>query len=453
MNDWFEYIEFHLRSQPERPALVMENRVATYGMLKTGMERCARRIAQLNLEREQPVAIAYRDPIRHFTLCLALHRVGIPSLSLAQGQTGIHSLKLGTVLADADSKIIFPARVSSRSPTNGLKADVPGGAALPQGFIDNRQVCRFSLTSGTTGEPKLVANTIENIGRRLQMFFSAHWNVVLNLPGLSTNFGFNPSLGALAGGRTLCFANSPFQAARMIELFAVDFVNAATEQMVALTRVARKSNARLGTLRTVHVGGSVPTRAMLEAAAIHVCRDIQNRYAMTELGNMARASAQEILQKPGLAGHIEPGVEIGIFDQKGNRCPDGKPGHVRARYFTGDQVWVEVGDIGWIAPDATNCTSSGAAPTAQSVHKFRRRWRSSTCCGWNGTWPTPARCWSKAAQPAPNRIFGPARSITRTPAPKSSRRSRGRVASTASSSWSSSKPSRARPTAKSIARS
>jgi long-chain acyl-CoA synthetase len=384
MNKWFEFIEFHMRSQPERPALVTENRVATYGMLKAGMERCARRLAQLDLRRAEPVAISHQDPIRHFTLCLALHRIGIPSLSLAHGQADVAAVHFGAVLGDADAgkNNSHGARLVEAT-DEWFATDRPDDAALPQGFKDPGQVCRLSLTSGTTGEPKLIALTIENIGRRLHMYFSAHWKVALILPGMSTTFGFVPSLAVLAGGRTLCFAQSPFQAARMIELFAVEFINAATEQLVALTRVAAKSNARLESLRTVHVGGSVPTRAMLEAAAIHVCRDIQNRYAMTELGSLARASAQEILRKPALAGQIEPGIEIGIFDDKGNRCPDGKPGHVKARYDDGDKDWVNVGDIGWIGAEnelyivgrsADGAISTQISPTYEIEHLARLEW-------------------------------------------------------------------------------
>ncbi len=384
MNEWFEFVEFHMRAQPERPALVMENRVATYGMLKTGMERCARRIAQLNLRRDEPVAISYQDPIRHFTLCLALHRIGIPSFSLAQGQADVASVQFGAVLGDTGvGKNNFHGARFVVVSDEWFATDRSDGAALPQGFKDPSQVCRLSLTSGTTGEPKLIALTVENLGRRLHMYFSAHWKVVLNLPGMSTTFGFVPSLAALAGGRTLCFAQSPFQAARMIELFAVDFINAATEQLVALTRVAAKSNARLESLRTVHVGGSVATRAMLEAAALHVCRDIQNRYAMTELGCLARASAQEVLRKPALAGQIEPGIEIGIFDGAGNRCPDGKPGHVKARYDEGNKAWVEVGDIGWIGAEnelyivgrsADGAITTQISPTYEIEHLLRLEW-------------------------------------------------------------------------------
>jgi acyl-coenzyme A synthetase/AMP-(fatty) acid ligase len=168
----------------------------------------------------------------------------------------------------------------------------------------------------------------------------------------------------------------------MIELFSVDFVNAATEQLVALTRVARKNKIRFGTLRLVQVGGSMPTRAMLEAATTHVCRDIVNRYAGTELGSMARDSAQEILQQPGLAGHIEPGVEIGIFDNKGNRCADGKSGHVKARY-EGDEDWIDIGDFGWIAPEnklfivgrsADGAIGSEISPVHEIEHLVRLEW-------------------------------------------------------------------------------
>jgi acyl-coenzyme A synthetase/AMP-(fatty) acid ligase len=384
MNDWFALIESHMRAQPEKPALVMENRIATYGMLQAGIERCARRIAGLNLAREVPIGVLHQDSIRHLILCLALHRIGVPSLSLAYSHASIKALKLNAVLGDAGAKNVnFPGARFVEVTDEWFAIDAPDDeAVLPQGFTDKDQVCRLSLTSGTTGQPKLVSLTIENIGRRMQMYMSADWTVLLNLPGLATTFGFIPSCAALAAGRTLCFAQSPYQAARMIDLFSVDFVNAATEQLLALTRVARKSKAQFKTLRIVHVGGSMPTQAMLEAATLHVCRDIQNRYAGTELGSMARAGAQEILHNPGLAGRIEPGVEIGIFDDAGNRCTDGKSGHVKARY-QGDTNWIDVGDIGWIAPeqklfiagrDADGVSSKQISPVHEIEHLVRLEW-------------------------------------------------------------------------------
>jgi len=37
MNNWIDHIFFHLRTQPERPAIVMEERVVTYAMLRSGL--------------------------------------------------------------------------------------------------------------------------------------------------------------------------------------------------------------------------------------------------------------------------------------------------------------------------------------------------------------------------------------------------------------------------------
>jgi acyl-coenzyme A synthetase/AMP-(fatty) acid ligase len=384
MNHWFDFIVFHMRAQPEKPALVMENRVVTYGMLKTGMERCARRIAGLNLVRQDPVTVLYADPIRHLTLCLALYRIGIPSLSLEYAHIRVKLPKIGTVIVDAEAKKLgFPGERLIEATDEWFAADLPNGSAFSDGFASRHQVCRIHLTSGSTGEPKLVALTIENIGRRLQMFFSTRWNVALNLPGFSTSLGFIPICGVLTAGQTLCFAQSSFQALRMIDLFAVDFLNAATEQLVALTRVARKSNAHLKTLRTVHVSGSMATRALLEAAVIHVCHNILCRYGNTEMGNLARTNAQEVIDRPNLVGHIEPGVEIGIFDENGKRCPDDNPGYVRARYDEPGADWRDTGDIGWLAPEnrlfIAGRSADGAAgrdisPMHEIEHLLRLEW-------------------------------------------------------------------------------
>jgi hypothetical protein len=147
------------------------------------------------------------------------------------------------------------------------------------------------------------------------------------MPGLSSNWGFTTACAVLATGRTLCFAESPLQAIRMIELFAIDFVMASTEQLLVLTRVARKSGAHLQSLRTIWIGGTVPSRALLEAAMIYLCRNILCRYAASEIGLMAQATAAEVLASPGLVGHIVPGVDIALFDAHWRPMPTKRTRH------------------------------------------------------------------------------------------------------------------------------
>src|SRR5271166_5317784 len=107
MDHWFGHILFNVRMQPEASAILMEDRVVTYGMLGAAIESCAHRILAHDFARDGLVAVCIQNPIRHFTLCLALYRIGIRSMSLEHGQSGIASLTFSAVLGDSAAKLIF----------------------------------------------------------------------------------------------------------------------------------------------------------------------------------------------------------------------------------------------------------------------------------------------------------------------------------------------------------
>ncbi len=358
MKSWFDHVIFHTRTQPETPAMVMEDRVVTYGMLSIGIERCARRIVDLGIG-DGLVAVMITNQIRHLTLCLSLFRIGIRSISITKNQPGIEQLKLAAVLCDGEARGLFGSGNRVIEITDEwFGMDGPAATVLPQSFSDRTQLCRVSLTSGATGMPKIINHTAADVGRRISKLTEFRWTFALSLPGLTSNWGFTTACAVLATGQALCFIQSPFQAVRMIELYSIDFVMTSTEQLLALARVARKSGAHLRSLRTVWVAGGVATRALLEAAMIYVCKNTLCGYAASETGMMAQATATEVLSNPGLAGHVVPGVEAGIFDAKGERRPVGQVGFIRIRPdddvdrpLSGERPWIDVGDIGWIAPD------------------------------------------------------------------------------------------------------
>jgi len=92
---------------------------------------------------------------------------------------------------------------------------------------------------------------------------------------------------------------------------------------------------------------------------IYVCKDIFCRYGASETGLMARASAREVLSRPGFAGHVLPGVEVIVIGRDGKRCKPGDIGLIRSRRDPrwqdaekpGHEAWVELGDVGLINAD------------------------------------------------------------------------------------------------------
>ncbi len=366
MKTWFERILFHTYAQPETPAIVMEDRVVTYAMLRGGIERCAHRLDDLDLDRRGPIAVIVKSPLRHLVLCYALHRIGVPSISLARTQSGISDLSFPAILDDAAGTPTPPSWGRRIEVTDAWFAeDIGAGRELPPGFADSSAICRVSLTSGSTGVPKSVQHSVASIGRRVSekivgQIDSSH-RAVLCLPGLSANFGYTTACATLAAGRTLCFAESFAQAVRMIELFAIDFVMASTEQLLFLTRTVRRSDAKVQSLRTVWFSGSIATRLLLETAATHLCKELYCRYGATEAGLVAQASAREMIDKPGLAGLVVPEAEVAIVDSAGRRCPTGQIGVIKVRHGMepadrsdtpqAADGWVDLGDLGWLDAD------------------------------------------------------------------------------------------------------
>jgi len=338
--------------------MVMEDRVVTYSMLKVGIERCARRIAALHIDRRATVAVLIKNPIRHVTISLALLRLSLLSISLEHGQAGIVDLKFGAVLGDKDAvPLINRGNPFFEVDDEWFELDPPTDSLPLMAFSDPTQVCRLSLTSGSTGAPKFIEHTIaEFSARMIRQHIDLNWTRLLCLPGLSSNWGFSTSCAALASGRTVCFAQSQFQAVRMIELFGVDLITASMEQVLALARVAYVTGAQLDSLRTIWLGGGVPTRALLEGTMKYLCNNILCRYAASETGVLADATAREVMTSPGLVGRILPGIKLGIFDQAGQECPIEKVGVVKVRADSIDpslspgqsERWIDLGDIGWI---------------------------------------------------------------------------------------------------------
>ncbi|MGC1780629.1 MAG: class I adenylate-forming enzyme family protein [Xanthobacteraceae bacterium] len=358
MNDWFDHILFNTRVQPETSAILMEDRGVTYGMLGSAIESCAHRIAALDFAKDGLVAVCIGNPIRHLTISLALFRIGIRAISLDRTHQGIPGLNVALVLGDAEAKPVFSAGnrfVEVADDWFALDGPVAAGT-LPAAFAGDRTVCRWALTSGSTGEPKILPNTVGyiglHVGSDIGMF---NCDLVLSMPGLTSVFGFTIAFAVLASRKTLCLAASPFQAIRIIELFSIDFVLTSMDQLIALTRAARKSDAQLRSLRTVASGGGIPTRAMLEAAAIHLCKNVRCRYGTSEVGLLADAPAAEVLSKPGFVGHVRPGFEMAAFDANGSRCRAGEIGIVKGRVKPSpdraEDDWTDHGDVGWMTAE------------------------------------------------------------------------------------------------------
>ncbi len=361
MKNWFDHILYYTKIQPQRPAIILVDRAITYGMLASGVESCARRLAGLNLDGRAPAAIAVKSPLRQIVLSLSLMRIGVPSMSLSNMSQLTAGMNVAAVLADGDGAQTADAAHRTIAATDEWFApDAAGAASLPRGYAGSTHICRYSLSSGTTGEPKLYGETIDGLGARVFNNISSGIDISRNgmicMMGLSTTWGYANVCATLAAGRTLYLATSMGEAIAMIEMFSIEVLLASTEQVLSLAATARRTGAQVRSLRLTIMSGGVPTRPLLEAAMAYLSKDIVSLYGATEIGLVARVMGRDAIGDPGLAGYVVPGTDAAVFDAAGKPCPTGQIGAIKVRRSAdqdhgAERDWIALGDHGWFAPD------------------------------------------------------------------------------------------------------
>jgi acyl-coenzyme A synthetase/AMP-(fatty) acid ligase len=343
---------------PEAPAMLMADQIVTYRMLAGGMLSAQHRIARLGLHPARPLAIEVAHPARHMILALAAMRLGIASASLAPGDGSAGRLGCQAVLAD-DADASRGLRVL---PVDGdwFTGEQAGLRETPP---DATALCRISLTSGTTGQPKPLAQSELVLWRRIEERLTLPVTTTsrtLCLPGLTTNFGFSRSLLPLCLGDTTVFAGTYEETARLIDLYKVEHLIGSPAQLLALIDGVRAAQVSMSSLRLVKSGGGPLGPALVAKLRADLCPNLVDVYSSTEAGPAGFAAGHFLLSRQDELSFI-PSIPVRSVDESGAPTEDTGLIEVRSHaraipyrpgqpYVMPETAWVRTGDVGRIHP-------------------------------------------------------------------------------------------------------
>ena len=369
MIDFADMIFHHALSQPEKPAIILSDRLVTYAMVARGAMSVADRIAALNLPRHALVAIAVDSPLRHMILATALYRLGHPSLSVwATREIPAIGLPIAVIL-EGNRAALAPGlnQVLVEDDWFGGEAS-PFNASPAAGFGGDDAVARVALSSGTTGTPKAISLSVAAVRLWVRNYYfsigCADWSRMLLLPGLATSWGFTMAAHTLGAGKTLCFAADARETLDMIALHRIDCLAAATQHVHDLIAEQQRQPVPLPTLRVVTAAGSLMSREMLRDARAALCPQIWINYGSTEAACTAYALTDQLLATEGAVGFVCPWAEVEVLGDDGGALPPDTDGAYRIRADCmgrpypapqpGDSIrdgWFYPGDRGRIRPD------------------------------------------------------------------------------------------------------
>ncbi len=364
-----DLIFHHALSRPEKPAIVLHDRVATYGMMAQGILRVQARLRALGLPSGALVCLSLDSPIRQMIVGAALFRLGHPVL-LAPHPDHVVSLQLAvSAFLHGPGISLIPGQRHVVVEDAWFAGDVQRATASPpQGFASETDICCVALSSGTTGQPKAISLTIKAFQQWVMNYYSTlgggSWERLLMLVGLSSSWGFTLAAHALFAGRTLVFAANPRESLHMIGLYGADAMVASSVQLRELVTEQTRAPVPCPSLRTILSGGGLLSLALIAEARAKLCSGIVILYGSTEAGGTAFATSDQLSAAEGAIGFVASWAEVEIVGDDGKTLPLGSDGIVRIRatcqgapYPPGTDNpsfhdgWFYPGDIGRIGAD------------------------------------------------------------------------------------------------------
>jgi fatty-acyl-CoA synthase/long-chain acyl-CoA synthetase len=368
-----DFLRVHAEGSPERPALILGDRVVDFATLDRRADRAAHVFADLGCEPHDRIAVMSFNSISGSEIANGARRVSavvVPVNYRLRGSEVAYVLNdsgARVVCADADHVDVVAA---ARPEVKGDRHYIATGAKVPDGWKSYEDLMREAsespveadgagglgasmiYTSGTTGHPKGAWRpngvNIENVLQVISIFGLDRSDVHLWCgPGYHSGVAFFVALHQVLGATNVI--QPKFEADGALDLIerhhaTTTFIAPTLLQLLVDAQQRRPRD--LSSLRAVILGAAPCPHALKVRAEAVLGQVLWEFYGATETGINTVLRPEDQLRKPGSCGTAVPGQEIKLVGADGREAAVGEPGEFMVRN-------------GWLAeyyhrPDATS---------------------------------------------------------------------------------------------------
>ncbi|WP_019903395.1 AMP-binding protein [Methylobacterium sp. 77] len=340
----------------ERIALVAGTEMLSYGALRAGVERLARRLREQGAEPGDRIAILLPKSIAE---CIAIFAISTVGAVFVPIHPSLRPRQVEHILADCGARFlvtdaILLAALNSAPSTPLPPPPAETGGETPITSPDLPLILRLApeeitgpppglaailYTSGSTGLPKGVMLSHANLlaGTRIvRTYLSiAGDDRILSVLPFSFDYGLNQLLTSVEQGACLVLLEFRFgdEVLNAIEAHRITVLAGVPTLWTLLTRAApRLAKADLSSLRMLtNSGGAVPLETVSRLRKALPQTGIVLMYGLTEAFRSTFLPPGEIDARPGSMGRAIPETEIFAVTAEGRRARPGEPGILHHR--------------------------------------------------------------------------------------------------------------------------
>ena len=309
--NFVDMLMYYAQSNPEKQAIILPDRIISFGMIATGIRSVEVAIAEASLDSRHVVAVRIENRTRHLIVVSALYRLGIVSVSVVGNEDlSKAGVKVDAIISDRNQPFPgFGRLVLLKEDWFSRRFDA--AAARPAGFRDEDALARIIMSSGTTAAPKAIgmsARVVEDrivTGRRTLTL--APWDRMMCLPVLTSSLGFGSALQALAYGHSVVFAETRDRGvANDRALWRRSSGGQSAAPTVYGGRTSQNPDPH-PSLKLIKFGGNAMPPNLVPEVRARLCKDILCVYSSTESGPVAFGHIDRILEQPGSTGSSRHG--------------------------------------------------------------------------------------------------------------------------------------------------
>ncbi|MCX2981098.1 long-chain-fatty-acid--CoA ligase [Halieaceae bacterium IMCC14734] len=393
-----QFAEYYARNFPNNPCLTQAGDTTSYGELDQLANRMANGLLKLGIKPGERVAIMGENSLEHLLTFLAAGKIGAVTVSL---NYRLAPAELSYIIDDAGARALLILDQTLLECLAAMRADLPAGieiftrdsadthhwdawlaqqdAGKPAVEVGADDPFLQMYTSGTTGHPKGVVVSHQNVATQIQM------NTILmpHRPGpgsadlvcapLFHIGGAGSVLGGIAAGIEIILHKvfDPAAVVNDIESYNVSAIFMVPAMIMAVLGLPDIEQRDFSKLRQIYYGASPISESVLKRAIeVFGARFIQ-MYGMTETcgtvvnlspadHDRALAGEPELLRS---CGRPSIGVQLKIMDTNGRPVATGEVGEIWAHascnmigyHNLAEETaknltdgWVHTGDAGYL---------------------------------------------------------------------------------------------------------
>lgn len=357
---------FHARRDPDRVFVTLGDDSITRAELETRANRRARMLQGAGIGQDDFVVMMLDPGIEVFETSFALWKLGATPLPLSASTP---EAELRACLDLVRPKAVI-GNTGPAAGGIGIAAGRPIDESLSAEPLPRAEAkyWRAAMTGGSTGTPKVIVDHAPSLCIPEQPMLGQRVDGVMLNPGPLYHSGpFGIAHRALFAGCHLVNQTKfdALEMLRLVERYKVDWLYMVPTMMHRIWRLPaeQRDAIDISSLQVVFHMASVCPPWLKEAWIDWLGPEkIWELYSGAESPGRTIINGVEWLTHRGSVGRVQPGAELAIFDETGEKCPAGEVGEV---YFKSDGGrdatfhyigaegkwlgdWISLGDLGYL---------------------------------------------------------------------------------------------------------